>query len=497
MRIYLMYVDQSFNKDREETWNAKALIKDLDLEPILDAMAQGDTFIKEVATKALITGVTKIEDIRYRQEAMKDVIGNPQAIREAYQALTEVFVKIRSMWLLSSNWSPDSSLFYSVRILKMYLEGLDKTREIFLQHRSGFTSKAFLSLIEALKRFDREYTYSVRENLALLKFPNGLSVKVTLGREAELSQFRLLKPAQKSGLIGILSRIGGRRYSWSLPPADESGGQEIENIRNLSLERVAMVLSVASKHVEQFMESLRIELGFYVGCLNLWDSLKQISAPLCFPTPLLNEQSILRFNCLVEAALGLRKQGVPVCNALDSDARHLILVSGANRGGKTVFLRSIGQAQLMMMSGLFVTAEKFESSISTGIYTHFKVEEEVNLKKGRLEEEVERMSLIVNDIRPGSIIIMNESFSSTNEREGSEIARQVVCALADRGVKVLYVTHFYEIQRWLVQNRVLDTTFLRAERKEDGTRTYRIVLEEPKETSYAEDVYRKVFGEEI
>lgn len=496
MRIHLMFVDKSFNKDQEETWNAKALIKDLDLEPILDAMAQGDTFIKEVATKALISGVTKIEDIRYRQDAMKDVIRNPKAIREAYRVLTEVFAKIRSMWILNSDRSPDSSVFYSVRILEMHLDGLDKIREIFLQNESGFTSKAFLSLIEALKHFDREYIGSVKENLALLEFPNGLSVKVTLGREAELSQFRLLKPAQKSGLTGLLSRMGGgRRYSWSLPPRDESGGQEIENIKNLSLERVAKVLRVASKHVEQFMESLRIELGFYVGSLNLWDRLKQIGAPLCFPTPL--EQGTLRFNCLVESALALRKQGVPVCNSLDSNARHIILVSGANRGGKTVFLRSIGQAQLMMMCGMFVTAEKFESSISTGIFTHFKVDEEANLKKGRLEEEIERMSLIVQHVRPGSIVFMNESFSSTNEREGSEIARQVVCALADLGVKVLYVTHFYEIQMWLAQNRALDTVFLRAERKEDGTRTYRIVPEEPKETSYAEDVYRKVFGQEI
>jgi len=497
MRINLMFVDKSFNKDQEETWNANALIKDLDLEPILEAMAQGDTFIKEVATKALISGVTKIEDILYRQEAMKDVIKNPKAIREAYRALTEVFAKIKSMWLIGSNRSPDTSLFYSVRILERYIEALDKTREIFLQNRSGFTSKAFLSLIEALKSFDREYTSIVKENLALLEFQNGLSVKVTLGRETELSQFRLLKPAQKSGLVGYLSRIGERRYSWSLPPGDESGGHEIENIRNLSLERVAKVLRVASMHVEQFMESLRIELGFYVGSLNLWDRLMQIGVPLCFPTPLKDEQSTLRFNCLVEAALALRKQGVPVCNTLDSDARHLILVSGANKGGKTVFLRSVGQAQLMMMCGMFVTAEKFESSISTGIYTHFKVDEDVNLKKGRLEEEVERMSLIVQHIRPGSIILMNESFSSTNEREGSEIARQVVCALADLGVKVLYVTHFYEIQMWLAQNRVLDTIFLRAERKEDGTRTYRIIVEEPKETSYAEDVYRKVFGQEI
>lgn len=43
------------------------------------------------------------------------------------------------------------------------------------------------------------------------------------------------------------------------------------------------------------------------------------------------------------------------------------------------------------------------------------------------------MSEIAEHIRRGSLLLMNESFSSTNEREGSEIAREVIVALAERG----------------------------------------------------------------
>ena len=48
------------------------------------------------------------------------------------------------------------------------------------------------------------------------------------------------------------------------------------------------------------------------------------------------------------------------------------------------------------------------------------------------------MSSLVDHAHPHSTVLFNESFSSTNEREGSEIARQIVRALLEAGIKVFY-----------------------------------------------------------
>ena len=48
------------------------------------------------------------------------------------------------------------------------------------------------------------------------------------------------------------------------------------------------------------------------------------------------------------------------------------------------------------------------------------------MKSGKLDEELSRMSDIVDHITPHSMILFNESFAATNEREGSEIARQII-----------------------------------------------------------------------
>ena len=88
----------------------------------------------------------------------------------------------------------------------------------------------------------------------------------------------------------------------------------------------------------------------------------------------------------------------------------------------------------------------------------------------------------------------DESFTATNEREGLEIARQVVHALLDRGVAVAFVTHFYDLAESLYEEG-LPALFLQPERTETGERTFRIVEGEPLPTSYGEDVYHRVFAD--
>ena len=104
------------------------------------------------------------------------------------------------------------------------------------------------------------------------------------------------------------------------------------------------------------------------------------------------------------------------------------------------------------------------------------------------------MSAIVDDLKPNSIMLFNESFAATNEREGSEIASQIVCALLEKGVRIFYVTHLYQFASTLFETRTTDGLFLRAERLPDGRRTFQLLEGAPRETSYGEDLYAKIFG---
>jgi hypothetical protein len=104
------------------------------------------------------------------------------------------------------------------------------------------------------------------------------------------------------------------------------------------------------------------------------------------------------------------------------------------------------------------------------------------------------MDAIVDAMTRHSMVLFNESFSGTNEREGSEIGRQVVQALLERDASVFFVTHQYDLAEGFRRSRSPTTRFLRAERAPDGRPSYRLVPADPLPTSFAVDVYRRIGG---
>ena len=103
------------------------------------------------------------------------------------------------------------------------------------------------------------------------------------------------------------------------------------------------------------------------------------------------------------------------------------------------------------------------------------------------------MNDIVNIVTPRALILFNESFAATNEREGSAIARQIMSALLERPNKVVFISHQYDFAHGFYEKHLDPALFLRAERQEDGRRTFKLVVAEPLGTSFGEDVYREVF----
>jgi DNA mismatch repair ATPase MutS len=149
---------------------------------------------------------------------------------------------------------------------------------------------------------------------------------------------------------------------------------------------------------------------------------------------------------------------------------------------------------LMMQCGMFVPAESFCANVCESLFTHYKRKEDAAMRSGKLDEELSRMSDIVDKLTPNSMLLLNESFAATNEREGSEIARQIICAVLEKRIKVFFVTHLYEFAHSFYNKNMGNAMFLRAERQTDGGRTFKLIVGEPLQTSYGEDLYHRIFG---
>ena len=394
---------------------------------------------------------------------------------------------------------PSGLLDTSVQRMVAFVDVLKRLRTVADRHSTQFKSEAFSNLFAMLTReLDDDYFAVIDRHLNRLKFRT-IVVSAELGKGVKGVDYVLRRPLRDPGnwFTRAWRAVFEERpesYSLYLAPRDEAGAQAMGELRDRGLGLAADALAKSAEHIGAFFKMLQTELGFYIGCLNLHQRLLELGAACTFPSA--TGPGAPRFSCrdLYEVCLALTANRRPVGNDINADGKSLIIVTGANQGGKTTFLRSFGLAQLMSQSGMFAPAASLELNVVDGVFTHFKHEEDATMKSGKFDEELSRMNDIANVVTPNALILFNESFAATNEREGSEIARQIVSALLEKPIKVVFVSHQYDFAHGFYEKQLDAALFLRADRQEDGRRTFKLIESEPLGTSFGEDVYREIFS---
>jgi DNA mismatch repair ATPase MutS len=456
---------------------------DLELKRLLDHMAKGDEVIYEESRDALLTPLQIAEAIEYRRQALQDVLGNPDTVRALYAVTVEVD-RIKKRYMASTY--RDDAFKSAVDLLKTYTKLLRELRDAAANKLQFFKSEGFKKLLEMLEReLTDVYFTEVSENLKEISNVDNMLVSAKLGSHLQSVEYTLRRKEKGFWM---------RWLSATSFTADEHSPEELADIserHERAISEASNVLKWSATYLEDFFRMLRTELAFYIGCLNLSDRLRELGMPMCFPELLPKESRTRSWTGLYDVSLALLKNSAVIGNDHEATEQILYIITGANQGGKSTFLRSIGQAQLMTQCGMFVGATSYSAPLRCGIYTHFKREEDVSMESGRLDEELERMSQIFDGLNCGAMVLMNESFSSTSEREGSEICRQLTKAMMENGVEVFSVTHLYMYAVSFLGDS--DTRFLRAQRRDDAVRTFKILPGEPLETAFGEDLYHKIF----
>ena len=501
MKPHLLYRNDAFDWSKQLPWNAAALDSDLSLETLFTAMAQGDAVIFDAVQKAILGSTTADrESILYRQDVLREGLHHETTMHELYAIATEAMDKEKKHYLGTLARYPHWVLRDAVEQMEMFGGLLRKLRAVSDSQGRHFVSEGWTAFFGNIQdELTDEYFHDMASHLGALKLhgPTLLSAGLDeAGRPANYALHRS-QSAQKSFWEKLWTWLFGAKpspNSFSINPRDEAGMRAIERIRDDGIAFVAAALAQTRDYIRDFFADLRSEIAFYLGCANLYRAITEKGGSICFPTPVQNAEPLLAFRGLYDAGLALTIKGRVVGNDLDTQGCGLVIITGANQGGKSTFLRSVGLAQIMMQAGLFVTAETFCTSLCRGIFTHYAREESAALESGKFDEELARMSAIVDRLARTSLVLLNESFAATNEREGSEVGYQVINGLLDRGVRVICVTHLYDLARRLFEDRKETAHFLRPERLADGSRTFRLIAGEPLATSFGADLYRTIFS---
>jgi DNA mismatch repair ATPase MutS len=521
MKAFLMYRDRDFDvrqllsrRDKELRyrnadqkaldlrqllpWNEAALTQDLGLDVLHTVMADGDQFLFEAAKVAICSSVTDLDTILYRQRVYSDCSKHPQVVRDMYRIAMEAIEGERKSYLGGYLMTyPSTILHREIEVLQIFVGLLRRLRAVVDKYAGQFQSDGFSRLFAMLQEeLSDAYFDRVEHHLKQLAFRHGAMISAELGKGNKGKDYDLRTPNEdKRNWLAKLVADKPGTYTFHLHPRDEAGARALSHLNDRGVNLVANATAQSVDHILSFFQMLRTELAFYIGCLNLREKLAQIGEPTCLPIPSPADRRQISFAGLYDVSLALSMGKKVVGNDVDADNKSLFIITGANTGGKSTFLRSVGLAQLMMQAGMFVPAESFDAEVCEGVFTHYKREEDVAMESGKWDEELSRMSEIVDKLKPNALMLFNESFASTNEREGSEIAGQIVRALQEKRVTVFYVTHLYHLAQSVFSQHLDSAMFLRAERRPDGTRPFKLIEGEPLQTSYGEDLHNVIFGD--
>lgn len=134
-------------------------------------------------------------------------------------------------------------------------------------------------------------------------------------------------------------------------------------------------------------------------------------------------------------------------NVIPSDievcAGQAMIVSGPNAGGKTIALKTLGLAALCLRAGLPVPAD--EGSIVAAfevVLTDVGDDQNLHKNLSTFSAHVQNLAAILEETRPGVLVLLDELAGGTDPREGEALAAAVLDTMVARGGAVATTTHY-------------------------------------------------------
>lgn len=536
MQVRLLYPDREW-KYTGAYYDQESVIKDLGLSILFQVSSrsqepkkgtvqradEADRHLGGMLKQVMMVPLKTKEEIIYRQEILRDCMENMEFMESLYEIAKDMTFRWEALGKQQldkpGSREKKANLLSRIEILHLFVNTLTGIKALCRRYdtlrSSGLT--AFCRRLE--EEFGEEQEERIRGILSDIIFycdgQQEYSLKGSDSRKESISRMVLdcsVEEGMKLGRIRleevstITRKLRKRRGEMTFrekvmtafaqePMLILKNVDLLEDLKQLNEQITAYIMDSfrpLMEDLKSFFEELYDQTAFYQACCNLFTRCRHSHIHLCFPEAGDREQ--LHFQGLMEFCMAVYRGQKPVGNDCDGDGKKLLVVTGANQGGKSTFLRSIGIAQVMMQCGMPVCAEAYTSGIFPHLFTHFTRREDSAMNSGRLDEELGRIDGIIRHLGEGSMVLLNESFATTTEEEGSEIADDVIRAMVEAGVKVLTVTHLLAFARKMYERHLPETAFLTAQRKEDGTRTYKMIAGAPELTSFGLDLYEELIG---
>ena len=462
--------------------------------------------------------------IEYRQKVMRDLMELPELL-EVLSGIHPILDDIRELRRLDDeNSNSADSYLYSITEIELYVSCIRTLAEGLGKVKDRVKSEAFLRLSDfALRLCESDYYKELNERLNALTDRvhevKSITVGVNLDREFRPESAGVISVNSekfKSGkMLDKILRLSFKNdaYTTIAPISPLAKGQSenrqealngafygaVEEVFRASIKGWRSIVASYVMDNTDFLLKLLPEIEFVSRAAEL---IKRLSgcegASISFPKILPADKKVFSAKELYNPRVALAIDDRIVTNDIEfDDEARIYVLTGPNRGGKSVITVAVGAAQAMCQLGLPVAAASAEISVVTGIYTHFPEGADDTIDKGRLGEECARLREIFDSVDEDGMILLDESLSSTGAYEASYIASEILTAFAVIRCRGIFSTHLHELAasvpeingRSLAEGGVKIDTLVAG--IEEGQRSFKIHRMKPDGKSYARDIADK------
>jgi DNA mismatch repair protein MutS len=463
-----------------------AAAHDLALEDLIAAFASDREHQKQIQ-ELFVRLPRDPQVIAYRQAVLEDLLANP-AVVERFTAFLPV---IDSLYNYPFRAKPDMTWLYEVvwraGELQNIIDCFEGMGAALSSAEDKVHSEGLRRLLEEIRKAQGDPKYqSLRKELPLLLSRLQGSTSITIGVNLDAG----LRPVQATLLSvndkqftdqSLLNKLFGIRTAYEgIAPLHSAPRRIVEGpyafpvhsdlgwavdpmmvplfadlakvLEKTAIPIVDRINQYSSLHGRLFTD-LRQALIFYLGAVQFIRRFEKLRLPMCQPQiapagerlcevrDSYNVHLVLKHWDIEEnAGAAIVKNDV----LLGRDGQIFIL-TGPNRGGKTTYMQGVGLLHILAQAGLHVPGRQAVISPLDGLFTHFPLEEKPESDAGRFGEEAIRLAKIFEGVTRHSLVLLNESLSSTSFSESLYLAEDLVRILRRVGGRAIYSTHLHEL----------------------------------------------------
>lgn len=426
---------------------------DLNLEQIFKAALHGTD---EPALRRLLESpAPDVATVRYRQQVCADLedptlqkdlasfrdgmarvvrLANPASTAHRYQRLR---------WMIDAAEAYEGALT-SLRDSLAAADLRSPGMRAFSDYLAAYVASTALSELLADARHAMASLGTVRYNLGI----DGLRVRVMPFRD---------EPDYGAEIEATFERfaqgdVADRKFKF--PPAYMTRVDEeiVERLGKLFPDVFGELERFGERHkgfVDATIARFGREIGFYLAYLSLIAPVRSLGLRFCYPEAA--EDGDVRASDAFDLALAIKFADAgraPVVNDFElAGPERVLVVTGPNQGGKTTFARMFGQLHYLASLGLPVPGSSARLRMFDRLFTHFDRRERMEDLTGKLEDDLLRLHVIVENATGRSIAVLNESLSSTTIEDSLFISERVLGQLIERDVLCVFVTFLDELSR--------------------------------------------------